>query len=292
MSIDAYYFSGTGNSLAVAKEIAEKTEGTLISISSVIDMPTIKTGADSIGIVFPCYLAQLFGIPLIVERFVRKLEGIGSKYVFAVATCGGRVSVNALPTLKNLGKIIKSLGGRLAAEFSINLPMNNLEYISIQHQDHEKMFERCQIKIEEICWCVTAKVKNGHRIRQSLFNMLITPMNAMLQHFYVEHLKKMAKENENTRLGFRELIYLSDKSIYVDDSCNGCETCVKVCPVRNIAMIAGRPVWQHHCEMCMACDEWCPQRAIHHWNKTKGHDYHHPTVKIADMLTQARRRTG
>jgi flavodoxin len=89
LSTDIYYFSGTGNSLAVARDIAEKTKGKLIFIPAVMNEQSIKTEADSIGIVFPAYMAHLYGIPLIVERFIKKLEDIDSKYIFAVCTCGG-----------------------------------------------------------------------------------------------------------------------------------------------------------------------------------------------------------
>lgn len=89
MGLEVYYFSGTGNSLAVARNIAGQAGGTLISLPSVTDQPEIKTEAEAVGIVFPSYLAQLNGVPLIVERFVRKLEDPGSKYIFAVCTCGG-----------------------------------------------------------------------------------------------------------------------------------------------------------------------------------------------------------
>jgi flavodoxin len=64
MEMDIYYFSGTGNSLSVAKDIAQEVKGTLISMSSGIDQEIIKTEADSVGIVFPCYMAQLHGLPL------------------------------------------------------------------------------------------------------------------------------------------------------------------------------------------------------------------------------------
>lgn len=286
MSTEIYYFSGTGNSLAVARDIAEKIKGTLISIPSVMDKQSIKTEADNIGIVFPCYLAQLHGVPLIVERFVKKLENIGSKYIFAVCTCGGLENFNALPTLKNLSKIIKSMGGKLTAEFSIKLPMNNLHYHFFIDQNQETMFKNCKDKIEVICQCITNRKKNKYKFLKSLFNSLMTPMYLMLQNFYIIHLKKMSKEPKDTNLKYYEMIPLTDKSIYVDDKCNGCATCAKVCPVQNIKMIENKPVWQHHCEMCLACDEWCPMKAIHHWNKVKGKDYHHPHVKISDMLRQ------
>lgn len=287
MSFEIYYFSGTGNSLAVARDIAEKIKGTLISIPSVIDKQSIKSEADSIGIVFPCYLAQLYGIPLIVEKFIKKLENIGTKYIFAVCTCGGMENVNALPTLENLAKLIKSRGGKLAAEFSIHLPMNNLEYpTALIDQNQENMFRNCKNKIEVICQCVTDKKKNKYKTLKSLFNLLMIPAYLMLKNLYIIHLKKMAKEPKDTKLKYYELIPLTDKSIYVDDKCNGCATCVKVCPVQNIKMVENKPVWQHHCEMCLACDEWCPVRAVHHWCKIEGKDYHHPKVNISDMLSQ------
>ena len=119
LNTEIYYFSGTGNSLVVARDIAEKINGQFISIPSVIHQESIKTEADSIGIVFPAYMAQLYGVPLIVERFTKKLEDIGSKYIFAVCTCGGLENFNGLPALKKLGKIIKSKSGKLSAEFSV-----------------------------------------------------------------------------------------------------------------------------------------------------------------------------
>ncbi len=85
MSTEIYYFSGTGNSLYVARDIAEKTNGKLISIPAVMNKQSIKTDANSIGIVFPVYMAHLYGIPLIVERFIKKLEDIGSKYIFGIS---------------------------------------------------------------------------------------------------------------------------------------------------------------------------------------------------------------
>ena len=55
MSTEIYYFSGTGNSLAVAREIAEKTNGKLISIPTVIDKEHINTEADRDWDISPVY---------------------------------------------------------------------------------------------------------------------------------------------------------------------------------------------------------------------------------------------
>ncbi len=165
MSFEIYYFTGTGNSLTVARGIAERIKGTLISIPSVMNNQSIKTDADTIGIVFPSYMAMLYGIPLIVERFLKKLEDIDSKYIFAVCTCGGYEGVNALPTLKNVARLIKSLGSKLSAAYSMRLPMNNLDYDHIPipiDTNQETMFKNCKIKLDVMCQRIINRKKEKY----------------------------------------------------------------------------------------------------------------------------------
>ena len=289
MSTEIYYFTGTGNSLAVARDIAEKTKGTLISIPSVVDKKSIKTDVDHIGVVFPAYMAHLYGIPLIVERFIKQLENIDLKYIFAICTCGGYESVNAIPSLKNLSKLIKSMNGKLSAEYSIRLPMNNLDYDHIPipiDKNQVTILKKSKKKIEAIGQRIIKRKKGKYQIIKSLFNLLMTPLYLILRKSYLIALKKYSKEPNDTNLKYFELMPLTDKSIYTDEKCTGCATCTKVCPVQNIKMIDNKPIWQHHCEMCFACAEWCPKKAIHHWGRADGVEYHHPDVKVSDMINQ------
>jgi flavodoxin len=50
MSAEMYYFSGTGNSLVVARDLAEKINGTLIPVTAVMDQDRIQTDATVIGV--------------------------------------------------------------------------------------------------------------------------------------------------------------------------------------------------------------------------------------------------
>jgi flavodoxin len=73
MSTKLYYFSGTGNSLVVARDIAAKIDGKLIPIPAVMDKEIIKIDADVLGIFSPTYCMRMPGI---VERFIGKLTNL------------------------------------------------------------------------------------------------------------------------------------------------------------------------------------------------------------------------
>jgi len=120
MNLEIYYFSGTGNSLVVARDIAEKMGGNLIAIPSLMDKKNITTDADMIGIVFPVYYLGTVNIPLVVQRFVMKLDEISTKYIFAVCTFGG----GAGSTLTILDEQLKKRGGQLASGFGVQMPQN------------------------------------------------------------------------------------------------------------------------------------------------------------------------
>jgi hypothetical protein len=93
---EIYYFSGTGNSLVIARSLAQKFDGKLTPVIPLLRKDTIETSAEVIGLIFPIYH---FRVPLIIESFSTKISNLKSKYVFAVATYGF-MPMNALIELE------------------------------------------------------------------------------------------------------------------------------------------------------------------------------------------------
>ena len=71
MKTTIYYFSGTGNSLKVAKDIAAELKDTEIIQICKNNMGINNTTSNKIGIVFPVYVS---GMPLLVKEFIEKIK--------------------------------------------------------------------------------------------------------------------------------------------------------------------------------------------------------------------------
>jgi Pyruvate/2-oxoacid:ferredoxin oxidoreductase delta subunit/flavodoxin len=275
-STEIFYFSATGNSLALARDIAKKLNGKLVSIPAVMNKKSVQTDADVIGIVFPVYYASNdCGIPLIVERFVKKLEGIGSKYVFGVCTH------SAMPreTIKNLRKLIKSRGGELAAGFTLWMGSKKLT-----EKEQQKLFITTKKKADAICEYVAARRSGKFETCGLLRKIFYAPVLFLLiKPVFSRRYRNLS--NIKQHLPFSELVPFADRSFQCDDTkCSGCGICAQVCPVNNIKMVNNRPMWQHHCETCYACYVWCPNGAIHGDIVKYNERRHHPDVELSDMI--------
>jgi flavodoxin len=75
-NVEIYWFSGTGNSLAIARALAEKTSAQLTPIATLIKAKTIISPAETVGLVFPVYD---FKAPAIIKEFITKFEEFGNK---------------------------------------------------------------------------------------------------------------------------------------------------------------------------------------------------------------------
>ena len=96
------YFSGTGNSLAVARLLAERlTEAEILPVYEMLRLSMYNLQSETCGIVFPVCCQD---IPEIVRRLVSAIRLPASTYVYAVATHNGDVGYSHSPWTKSSGK--------------------------------------------------------------------------------------------------------------------------------------------------------------------------------------------
>lgn len=277
MSAEIFWFSGTGNSLHAAKRIAAATDAKLTPISTVIGSDRVESDADAVGIVFPTYFVDQSGIPLIVKRFIGKLAGLESKYVFAVYTCGG----GSISLRKHLKELIHEAGGELAAGFEVHMPQN--AFVK-PYENEKKVLKTCERKIDKAARYIAERRRGRIETSGLMINLIFRGMMPLFVKAGEESYRRMSKTTGG--LTFEEMAPLFDRSYFVDDLCNGCGTCVKVCPVSNIVLIDKKPVWQNRCENCLACFNWCPKQAIHGgvMSVEKPRYYRHPDSKVGDFV--------
>lgn len=289
MSTSIYYFTGTGNSLAVARDISDDMGGELIPVASA---QSIRIEAETAGIVFPVYN---HGIPYIIKTFVEKAEGLANKYIFSVCTYGD------CPCLANeyLKGLIERKGGALAGAFAVKMPYNYISPVlrlrgffksftlrEVSAEKQQEMFRAWESKLSDICEYVRAGKTGTIETASETIERLVDRLN-LRETLQKQVWLKIAGYKGRTDLPFIESVQLMDHGFAANENCAGCAMCESVCPVGNISMAGGRPAWRHKCMQCFACLQWCPKQAIQFGGNTPGKKrYHHPDITLRDMLMQ------
>ncbi len=256
-----YYFSGTGNSLVVARDVAAALkDAQVLAISSAAAKSQPKVGPECVGIVFPVYM---FGLPLIVAEFLQKVAIPREAYVFVIATYGGLAG----RCFAQVARILKSRGINLAASFGVRMPGNYIPlYEAISESRQQGLFQKERADVKLIADTVVQRQKVLYHDSHPVLNYILYAL------LYSGGSKRMRS---------------ADKGFWVTAECTHCGVCRQVCPVSNIELVQGRPAWLHHCEQCMACLQWCPVEAIQYKKNTLGRKrYHHPSVKADDLVKQ------
>ncbi|MDR3295986.1 MAG: EFR1 family ferrodoxin [Clostridiales Family XIII bacterium] len=250
-----FYFSGTGNCLKLAKDIARELPGCEI-VSMGRNHHCVLDGAyDSVGFVYPTYFV---GLPLKVREFLLELDFGANKeaYIYAVTTCG-RTAGNALA---QAAALLGQRGMRLDYGNKIDMFSN---YVVLY--DMSKKVDEKTARSDKAAVPVIDDIKNKAARKTG-------GVNPLLEWYY----KGKAKS-----------IPAMDKGYTVSGKCVSCGICKEVCPVDNIALQDGKPVFKHHCEQCVACIQYCPERAIDYKNKTQGRGrYTNPHIGYKELGAQ------
>ena len=241
-------FSGTGNSKYVAKRIADALGDALVNLNDRIkasDTSSVETG-ERVIIVTPTYAWR---IPRVVRDWLRKTELRGAKNVWFVMTCGSEIG-NADKYNRELcaEKAISCMGTA-----QIVMPENYIAMFSAPQADEAR---EIVAKAEPNIDCVIASIQSNQPFaptRNNLYDRLMSdPVNPI---FY----KSFVKADTFT----------------ASEACIGCGQCAKRCPINNVTLKDGKPVWGKACTHCMACICYCPVSAIEYGKKSVGQPRYH-----------------
>jgi flavodoxin/NAD-dependent dihydropyrimidine dehydrogenase PreA subunit len=257
-----FYFSGTGNSLYVAKSIAQNNSEELVSISATLNRGDeyyeyfLKDG-EIIGFVFPVYA---WGPPKMVVEFIEKLKlsNYHSNYIFSAVTCGGNIG----NTMKVMADCLKKKGISLNSGFSIKMPNNYIIMGNVDSKEIEKeKLSRADETLKNINSTIKQKTTNIFKLEKGFLPWLLTGViNPMF--------------NKNA---------VNTTKFYANDNCTGCGICKKVCNCNNIK-VSEKVQWGKNCIQCLACIHYCPVKAIQYGSGTeKKGRYTNPNISIDEM---------
>ena len=242
------YFTGTGNSRYVAQRMAEALGDELLSMNDRIKAGNTSpiTSGERLVIVTPTYAWR---IPRIVRDHLAETDFPCGAQAWFVMTCGSEIG--------NAAKYNRALCQEKQLTYmgtaQIIMPENYIAMFNApQPAAARKIVERAEPQID----AVVEDVRTGRPFaapRNNLYDRLMSgPVNPI---FYRCFVKSAA---------FR-----------AGDACVGCGQCARKCPMNNIRMENGKPVWGQACTHCMACICYCPTEAIEYGKKSVGKPRYH-----------------
>lgn len=285
MNTQIYYFSGTGNSMFIAKELQRRIpEAELIPMVSLLEysirtQKPIRLGSGSVGLVFPVHALTL---PIAVKRFLEHADVSACSYFFAVATRGG----SAFKGFEKINRLLAKKGKQLDARCILNMGNNEARhgpYAAPTQAELSSMEETALRKLDELAECLQNRRKYLHEDADKKYDIVENPiLNHLMENLVVT--------------GIAASEYIGGVQYFFNDErCSGCGSCEKVCLSQKITMHDGKPVWQRNvlCYMCFACLNYCPLQSVQIKSipgvpsSTRENDrYSHPYASAADIAAQ------
>jgi len=246
-----FYFTATGNSKFIAERLAAQTGSQIADIAERIRAGRYSyklADGEATGLVVPVYF---YGIPIIVEEFLRKLDVPQGCYTYAILNCGG--------TTADAGRYIRRLLP-IDAEFGIVMVDNYVPmYKTASDEEKQARLDRAELAIDEI----SRRVQDRS---PGVFNDCKGPFPRLVSRAAYPLYKYGRKTDQFS----------------VNESCTGCGLCEKICPRQAITLESGCPAWTvPRCETCLGCLHRCPVAAINYGKKSAGHGrYVNPRVRF------------
>lgn len=241
-------FSGTGNSRHVARRVADALGEELLSINDRLKAgdTSLVEGGERLVVVTPTYAWR---IPRIVRDWLRETPFPGAERVWFLMTCGSEIG--------NADHYNRALCREMClapmGTAQIVMPENYVAMFAVpEAEEARRIVEKAEPDIRR----AIETIREGRALpptRNNLYDRFMSgPVNPV---FYAGFVKA--------------------KAFAAGDACTGCGACAERCPMNNIAIRAGKPVWGTACTHCMACLCYCPKEAIEYGKKSRGKPRYH-----------------
>lgn len=238
-----FYFSGTGNSQLAARQIAKMTEDKVVSINQCLKKGENGTYHSEHPFVF---VAPTYGwrMPRVAEQWIRSNRFEGNPKAYFVLTCGDSCG-NAAAYAK---KLCIETGLHFCGLAPVVMPEN---YVAMFATPKEAEC-RAIIKKAEPCIAAIARtIGEGKPLDPISVSIVGKLQSSLVNQIYYP-------------------LLVRDKGFKVSSACVSCNKCVERCPLHNIGLVHGKPVWNGNCTHCMACIGGCPTEAIDYKSASKG----------------------
>ncbi len=227
-----FYFSGAGSNQYIAEQIAKVVGDDLVDLSGKMDSRdyTVISNTRPIVFIVPVYAGQ---IPNVVQDYIKRAIFTGNRFVYFVCAYS-----EVPPFSENYFR-------RLCWHKRLNY-MGFGAIISSKKDAalHGDEIEKKEEENDSECTEQIAYLADRIRRRKSLTE--VSPRKRFK--WKLSELRK--PKNLNT------------DEFYATETCMHCGRCVISCPLNNISIVNGRPVWGKQCTYCMECVDACPVKAI------------------------------
>ncbi|MTI71892.1 MAG: 4Fe-4S ferredoxin [Firmicutes bacterium] len=241
----AFYFSGTGNTLYVAKLLKEsfKKREVTLDLFSVENINTVEDKYDFYVFLGPIY-AEFF--PEILTNFIKeKVPFVKGKKAIIISTQAGGYAPTGLGSFSD---ILERKGFNIVLEHPIKMP-NNYYVVAFKKPTNEDIKNAKEDAIKEAEY-ITKKFINGKKERKKISTLRKKSM-------YLIYILV----NKSFKTWAR-------KKLTVDiDKCINCNKCINECPTNNIYKENDKILFKNKCQSCMRCLHMCPVNAFKYKKK-------------------------
>ena len=244
-----FYYTATGNSLDVAKRIG----GQLYSIPQLLKENKLEFEDEAIGIICPTYV---WSIPELVVEFLEKAK-LKTNYFFGIMTYGNMdigVKNHFVKIAKKNNLDVKYVKSLLMVDTA--LPLFDIDK-QVANLDKKKTEENLAQIVKDV---------QNRKVEVDIKSPIKGSMSDLLYKMQISMQKSKYKQFE------------------VEDSCIGCKTCSKVCPVGNITMENNRPKYDTKCIGCFSCTNNCPVNAIRVKNERSKARFRNKNVSLKEII--------